>query len=148
MIHEIAPQTDIIDISHQIRPQNVAQAARMLAEAAPYFSTGTVHVAVVDPGVGTKRRAIAARIGNHFFVAPDNGLLTVLLEQAESAGEPIQVVHLDQPRYWLPNPSRSFHGRDIFSPIGAHLVNGIPLEKLRNAYHRPTPSFPASTRPN
>ena len=88
VIHEIAPQTDIIDISHQIRPQNVAQAARMLAEAAPYFSTGTVHVAVVDPGVGTKRRAIAAKVGNHFFVAPDNGLLTVLLEQAESAGEP------------------------------------------------------------
>ncbi len=130
VIHEIAPQTDIVDISHQIQPQNVTQAARMLAEAAPYFSAGTVHVAVVDPGVGTSRRAIAAHIGKHFFVAPDNGLLTLLIDQAKSAGEPVRIVHLDQSRYWLPDPSHSFHGRDIFAPIGAHLVNGIPVEKL------------------
>ncbi len=130
VIHEIAPQAEIVDISHLIQPQNVAQAARMLAEAAPYFSAGTVHVAVVDPGVGTSRRAIAARIGKHFFVAPNNGLLTLLIDRAESAGEPVQIVNLDRPQYWLPNPSRSFHGRDIFSPVGAHLVNGVPLEKL------------------
>ena len=130
VIHEIAPQSNIVDISHQIQPQNVSQAARMLAEAAPYFSAGTVHLAVVDPGVGTSRRAIAAHIGKHFFVAPDNGLLTLLIERAESAGELVQVVNLDRPQYWLPDPSRSFHGRDIFSPVGAHLVNGVPLEKL------------------
>ena len=130
VIHEITPQADIVDISHLIRPQNVAQAARMLAEATPYFSAGTVHVAVVDPGVGTSRRAIAARIGKHFFVAPDNGLLTLLIDKAKSAGDPVRIVNLDQPRYWLPEPSRSFHGRDIFAPVGAHLVNGVPLEKL------------------
>lgn len=130
VIQEIAPQTRMVDISHQIRPQNIVQAARMLAEAAPYFTPGTVHVAVVDPGVGTDRRAIAAQIGAHFFVAPDNGLLTPLLERAEAQNEAIQIVRLDQPRYWLPEPSRSFHGRDVFAPIGAHLVNGIPLAKL------------------
>ena len=130
VIHEIAPQTDIVDISHQIQPQNVTQAARMLAEAVPYFSAGTVHLAVVDPGVGTDRRAIAARIGKHFFVAPDNGLLTLLIDRSESAGEPVRIFHLDQSRYWLPDPSHSFHGRDIFASVGAHLVNGIPVEKL------------------
>ncbi len=80
--------------------------------------------------MGTSRRAIAAHIGKHFFVAPDNGLLTLLIDQAKSAGEPVRIVHLDQSRYWLPDPSHSFHGRDIFAPIGAHLVNGIPVEKL------------------
>jgi putative phosphoesterase len=130
VIIEIAPQTDVIDISHQIRPQNVQEGARMLAEAASYFPAGTVHVAVVDPGVGTSRRAIAARIGKMFYVAPDNGLLSPLLEAAEENSEPVEIVALDQPRYWLPDPSRSFHGRDIFSPIGAHLVNGIPLRAL------------------
>lgn len=130
VIHEIAPQAVLTDISHLIHPQNINQAARMLAEAAPYFTPGTVHVSVVDPGVGTDRRALAARIGSHFYVTPDNGLLTLLIEKAEAAGEPIKLVHLDQPRYWLPDLSHSFHGRDIFAPIGAHLVNGIPLEKL------------------
>lgn len=137
VIHDIAPQASLTDISHMIQPQNINQAARMLAEAAPYFSSGTVHVAVVDPGVGTDRKAIAARIGNYFFVAPDNGLLTLLIERAETAGEPIQIVHLDQPRYWLPDPSQSFHGRDIFSPIGAHLANGIPLSKLGTPLNDP-----------
>ena len=130
VITGIAPQTRLIDISHQIRPQNVAQAARMLAEAVPYFPAGTAHVAVVDPGVGTARRAIAAQIGDHFFVSPDNGLLTALIEEAEANGETVRIIDLDQPKYWLPNPSHSFHGRDIFSPVGAHLVNGIPLETL------------------
>ncbi len=130
VIAGIAPQTTMIDISHQIRPQNIQEGARMLAEAAPYFPSGTVHIAVVDPGVGTTRRAIAARIGTQFYVAPDNGLLTRLLEKAEENDEPVEIVNLDRSEYWLPDLSRSFHGRDIFSPIGAHLVNGIPLNRL------------------
>ncbi|MCB2214216.1 SAM-dependent chlorinase/fluorinase [bacterium] len=130
VIAEIAPQANVIDISHQVRPQNIRDGARMLAEAAPYFSAGTVHVAVVDPGVGTSRRAIAARIGDQFFVAPDNGLLTPLFEAAQAVGDPIRVVDLDRPAYWLPDPSSSFHGRDIFSPAGAHLVNGVPLNVI------------------
>ncbi|MDY6873057.1 MAG: SAM-dependent chlorinase/fluorinase [Chloroflexota bacterium] len=130
VIARIAPQAKVIDISHQVQPQNIQDGARMLAEAAPYFPAGAVHVAVVDPGVGTSRRAIAARIGDQFFVAPDNGLLTPVLEAAEAAGEPIAAVELDRPAYWLPDPSSSFHGRDIFSPAGAHLVNGVPLNVL------------------
>lgn len=130
VIAEIAPQTKVIDISHQIHPQNVIEGSRMLKEAVPYFPAGTVHVAVVDPGVGTHRRAVAAQIGSQFFVAPDNGLLSPLIERAKEKGEVLVIVALDQPKYWLPEPSRSFHGRDIFAPVGAHLANGVPLQKL------------------
>jgi len=130
VIAEISPQTRVIDISHQIRPQNVAQAARMLLEAAAFFPPGTVHVAVVDPGVGTSRRALAAHVGQYFYVVPDNGLIWPILEKARIKGEKIHLVDLDQPQYWLPDPSASFHGRDIFSPAGAHLTNGLPLEVL------------------
>jgi hypothetical protein len=137
VIAGIAPQARVIDISHQVRPQSIRDGARMLAEAAPYFPAGTVHVAVVDPGVGTTRRAIAARIGDQFFVAPDNGLLTPIFEAAEAAGDPVTIVDLDRPAYWLPDPSSSFHGRDIFSPAGAHLVNGVPLNVLGNPISDP-----------
>ena len=130
VIKSIAPQSEVIDISHQIQPQNIEQASRMLMLAVPYFPHGTVHVAVVDPGVGTSRRAVAARIGSHFFVAPDNGLLSPLISKAKENQLPVEIVFLDQPKYWLPQPSMLFHGRDIFAPVGAHLANGLPLEKL------------------
>ncbi len=130
VITDIAPQSRIIDITHQVRPQNLLEGARLLSEAVPFFTPGSVHVAVVDPGVGTQRRALAAQIGAHFFVAPDNGLLTPIIQRAEDKGETLRFVALDQPQYWLKSISHSFHGRDIFSPIGAHLVNGVPLEKL------------------
>ena len=133
----IAPQAQIVDISHHIDPQNVRQGALMLSEAVPYFAPGTVHVAIVDPGVGTKRRALAARIGQQYYVAPDNGLLSFVLQQAQEQQEQIQLFALDQPQYWLPQISQSFHGRDIFSPIGAHLVNGISLETLGSPINDP-----------
>lgn len=137
VISEIAPQTRTIDISHQVRPQNIRQGARMLAAAGPFFPRGTVHVAVIDPGVGTDRRAIAAQIEDHFYVAPDNGLLTPLLDDAKKSGKTIEIISLDQPKYWLPNPSSSFHGRDIFAPAAAHLANGIPLNKLGASINDP-----------
>jgi S-adenosylmethionine hydrolase len=127
VILDIAADAQIADISHGIAPQDVHQAAFVLARTAPYFPAGTVHVVVVDPGVGTERRPIAARIGKQNFVAPDNGVLTYIYQQAERRGEPIQVVHLDNPVYWLPEISNVFHGRDIFSPVGAHLTRGVPL---------------------
>jgi putative phosphoesterase len=130
VITSIAPQANIIDISHQVRPQNIRLCGHMLAQAVPYFPPGTIHVAVVDPGVGTQRRAIAAQIGDHFFVAPDNGLLTPILEHAHGTGETIEIISLTQSKYWLPDPSASFHGRDIFAPAAAHLVNGMPLDRL------------------
>ena len=130
VIADIAPQAKIIDISHQVHPQNIDEAARMLVAAAPYFPPGTVHVAVVDPGVGTGRRAIAARIDRHFYIAPDNGLLTPLIEEARAQGQPLKVIALEEQKYWLPEISASFHGRDLFAPVGAHLANGLPIEKL------------------
>jgi S-adenosylmethionine hydrolase len=148
VILDIAPQTRLVDISHQIHPQNVMQGARMLAETVPYFTPGTVHVAVVDPGVGTRRRAIAARIGSQFFVAPDNGLLSFVLREAYAKREEIIIVSLTQEQYWLPEPSYSFHGRDIFAPVGAHLVNGLPLEKLGETIDDPVlliPPLPEKT---
>jgi putative phosphoesterase len=130
VILEIAPQARLVDLTHQVRTQNVRQAAHLLAKSIPYFPPGTVHMAVVDPGVGTNRRALAAQIGANYFVAPDNGLLSPILQGAREQGEQVKIVALDQAQYWLPDPSRSFHGRDIFAPVGAHLVNGLPIEKL------------------
>jgi hypothetical protein len=130
VIWRICPQARIADISHNISPQNVLEGAYALWRVTPYFPSGSVHVAVVDPGVGTHRRPIAARLGEHFYVAPDNGLLSAVLSQTEKDGGEIEIVCLDNPAYWLEEVSNVFHGRDIFSPVGAHLANGVPLHKL------------------
>jgi S-adenosyl-L-methionine hydrolase (adenosine-forming) len=130
VIYGIAPHVQIADISHTISPQNVMEGALALGRVAPYFPPGTVHIAVVDPGVGTARRPIAARLGSQYFVGPDNGLFTVVIERAERNGDHVSLVHLDRARFWLPNVSNVFHGRDIFSPVGAHLANEIPLEDV------------------
>jgi hypothetical protein len=87
-------------------------------------------VAVVDPGVGTQRRPLAMRLGEHFFVGPDNGLFTPVLADVEKNGWPVEIVHLTNKDYWLPSVSRTFHGRDIFAPVAAHLAKGVPLFDL------------------
>ena len=130
VIWGIAPQAQIADLSHTISPQNVAEASLILVRAAPYFPENTVHVVVVDPGVGTERRPIAARLGNQFYVAPDNGVLARLLMRAELRQETIQFVHLNKPEFWLPEISHVFHGRDIFAPAGGHLAAGVPLSEM------------------
>ena len=130
VIYNIAPDVKIVDISHLISAQNVLEGAYAMWRAVPFFPPGTVHVGVVDPGVGTKRRPIGARLGDHYFIAPDNGLLTPLILDAEQNGDPVEFVHLDNPKYWLPKVSNTFHGRDIFAPTGAHLVAGVPLGEL------------------
>jgi hypothetical protein len=84
----------------------------------------------VDPGVGTSRRPIAVQAGGQVYIGPDNGLFSEIYRQAEERGEVFQVVHLDQPQYWRAEISNVFHGRDIFAPVAAHLVNGVPLDKL------------------
>jgi S-adenosylmethionine hydrolase len=137
VIWGIAPQVQIADITHLIQPQNILEGALALGRAALYFPADTVHVAVVDPGVGTARRPIAAQLGEHFFVGPDNGLCTLLVAHARQAGGPVRFVHLNQPRYWLAEISNVFHGRDIFSPVAAHLVNGVPLEVLGSLIDNP-----------
>lgn len=130
VIWKIAPDVQISDLTHEVRPQDVMDGALTLDRAVSYFPAGTIFVAVVDPGVGTHRRPIAARIDEHFFVAPDNGLLSLLIQRARQKSAPVEIVHLDQPRYWLPEISNSFHGRDIFAPSGAHLANGVPLSEM------------------
>jgi S-adenosylmethionine hydrolase len=130
VIYRIAPDARIVDISHLISPQAILEGSLVWNRSCSFFPEGTVHVGVVDPGVGTQRRPIAARLGKYFYVCPDNGLITPMLEQAEQAGEVVQIVHLDQPRFWLPQISNVFHGRDIFSPVAAHLANGVPLEEV------------------
>jgi S-adenosylmethionine hydrolase len=130
VIWSICPLAQVADISHDIAPQNVLEGAFALWRAYPFFPPGTVHVAVVDPGVGTQRRPLAAHLGGHYFVAPDNGLLTPVFEDAEKNGWPLELVHLTNPKYFLAQVSRTFHGRDIFAPVGAALANGVPLAEL------------------
>lgn len=137
VIWKIAPDVQIADITHEIAPQNIMEGAIALWRAAPYFPDGTIHVAVVDPGVGTTRRPMAARIADQYFVGPDNGVFTPLLEQAEQTSQPISLIHMNKPQYWLPEVSSTFHGRDIFSPAAAHLANGVALTDLGEPFTDP-----------
>lgn len=124
-IAQIDPQLRTIDLTHQISPQNVLAARFALLNAYPYFPEDTVHVAVVDPGVGSSRRGIAVQLSNGYVVCPDNGLCSGILDRAVAA------VELTNSMYWRVSvPSSTFHGRDIFAPVGAHLARGIPLTKL------------------
>jgi S-adenosyl-L-methionine hydrolase (adenosine-forming) len=120
----IAPGTHIVDLSHTIGARDILQGAIILRRALPFFPDGTIHLAVVDPGVGTERRALAGRFGPHSFVGPDNGLLTPLLERAEAHDWPVEMVQLDRSDFWLPEVSDVFHGRDVFAPVAAHLAAG------------------------
>jgi S-adenosylmethionine hydrolase len=127
VILSIDPTLRLVDVAHGIAPQDVMEAAFVLREAVPYFPPETVHLAVVDPGVGTTRRPIAVRIGGQFFVGPDNGLFSLL----PGGAEPEAAVALDRPAFWrLPQPSMTFHGRDIFAPAAAHLASGRALAEL------------------
>ncbi len=120
----------VIDLTHHVPPQDIATARFHLMNAYPYFPAGTVHVAVVDPGVGSQRRAIAIQLELGFLVAPDNGLVSGVLSQYEA----ISAVELTNPAYWrTSSPSTTFHGRDIFAPVGAHLASGVPLLELGTA---------------
>jgi len=140
----IAPEVQIVDLSHQIAPQNVLQGARLLRRHTRYFPAGTVHIGVVDPGVGTARRAMAARIGNQRYVGPDNGLFGPLIQDGRAAGDPVEIVHLNNPAYWLKSVSRTFHGRDLFAPVGAHLAAGVALQALGTPLEDPVlPDLPA-----
>lgn len=126
----IAPLARFVDISHSIAPQDVRQAAWMLARSVPFFPPGTVHVAVVDPGVGTSRRGIIAQLGEQFFIGPDNGLITLLHQRCAGLGETIRMHELESDAYQLKPVSFSFHGRDVFAPAAAHFINGVDLEKF------------------
>jgi S-adenosylmethionine hydrolase len=127
VIAQINPQVQVIDLTHQIPPQNIAAGRFCLMNAYPYFPAETVHIAVVDPGVGSQRRGVAIDYSGGYLVGPDNGLLSGIL----SLSPAIAAVELTNPEFWYsPKPSSTFHGRDIFATVGAHLASGISLEQL------------------
>jgi S-adenosyl-L-methionine hydrolase (adenosine-forming) len=139
VVKRINPMLDVVDLSHEIPPQNIAAARFSLMNAYSYFPDGTVYIAVVDPGVGGNRRAIAIELSNNldhnfqnnfktnFLVGPDNGLFSGVISQNQI----IRVIELTNTDYWLTShASKTFHGRDIFAPTGAHLATGIPIQNL------------------
>lgn len=139
----INPQAQLVDLTHAVSSQQVLQGSFLLATAFRYFPPGTIHLAVVDPGVGSARRALAVQAGEYFFVAPDNGLLSHGLAElglrcsrrgkspAPTALKPgMRAVSLTNSRFWLHPVSSTFHGRDIFAPVAAHLSRGVRLEEL------------------
>ncbi len=127
VILRLCPDAHMVDVTHEIAPQDVMEAAFVLRGAVPFFPPGAVHLAVVDPGVGTARRPVALRCGEQWFVGPDNGLFPLVLEDEA----PDEAVVLDRPRFWRTEaPSTTFHGRDIFAPAAAHLATGTPLAEL------------------
>ena len=126
VVLSICPSVSIVDITHQIDPQDVHQAAYLIPSYYHYFPEGTVHIVVVDPGVGSQRDILAVTHGGHFFIAPDNGVLTLLL----NTGKSDTIIRVDNTDYFLEPLSSTFHGRDIFAAVGAHLSCGIELDAL------------------
>ncbi len=137
VIWSICPSAQISDLSHMVGAQNIREAALILARSAPYFPENSVHVVVVDPGVGTERRPIAAMLGGQYFVGPDNGTITLLLEKAKKDGWHCEFVHLNKPEFWLSEVSHVFHGRDIFSPVAAHIASGVSLHSIGDSIEDP-----------
>ncbi|OPX20141.1 MAG: hypothetical protein BZ151_05345 [Desulfobacca sp. 4484_104] len=122
----INPRATLVDLSHDLPPQDVIAAALVLQAAQPYFPPETIHLAVVDPGVGTARRALALRVRDQFWVGPDNGLFHLVLEGQRG----FQAVCLENSAYFLPQVSATFHGRDVFAPVAAHLSTGVSLSEF------------------
>ena len=140
----IAPNIPLIDLTHDIPPQDLWAARFNLVNAIPYFPNGTIHLAVVDPGVGGDRRAVAIKLPHCTLVGPDNGIFSGVLapylrtgreidrvEKIEPGIKEIEAIALTNPSYWrTSNPSTTFHGRDIFAPVAAHLAQGVPIADL------------------
>ncbi len=128
----IAPKAKLIDLTHDIEPQNIQHAALVLASAAPYFPKKTIHLVIVDPGVGTERRAIAVDTPRAIFVGPDNGVLTPAFSEKSKTYE------LTESPYFLKSVSNTFHGRDLFAPVAAHLATGVKPSKMGRKIKDPT----------
>ncbi len=140
----ICPDARVIDLSHEVSPQDVVGGAYLLLCAYRYFPPGTIHLAIVDPGVGTERRALALRADDYYYVGPDNGLFSYVLQDMAQRdriggrlegdrfvlGDRCQAVHLTRDDLWLKPTSDTFHGRDIFAPVAGHLGCGTRLEDL------------------
>ncbi len=137
----IAPNTQIVDISHEVQSFEVPDGAFTIAQAYRYFPKKTIHVVVVDPGVGSTRRPLVAEMAGQYFVGPDNGVFSMIF-----AREQAKVRHITNERYFLKPVSRTFHGRDVFAPVAAHIATGVPLAQfgkriddyLRLTFDQPT----------
>lgn len=129
VILSIDPDAKLVDITHSVPPQNVRQGALVLASVTPRFPPDTIHVAVIDPGVGTTRQIVYARIGSQQYVCPDNGLLSRLALRQR----PSKIVAATRAEFWLPRVSSTFHGRDIMAPIAARLNRGFEPSQLGSA---------------
>jgi S-adenosylmethionine hydrolase len=132
VILKISPDAKIVDITHEIEKFNKRMGAYILAAACPYFQKGTIHMAVIDPGVGTEREAILIQTKNGYFIGPDNGVLALAAK-----GQGIEHIYrIGNPKFMLPKISNTFHGRDIFAPAAAHLANGTPPSEFGPEIHK------------
>jgi S-adenosylmethionine hydrolase len=145
VILSICSKAVVVDITHGIEKFNIRMGAYVLVSAVPYFPEGSIHVAVVDPGVGTRRRPIVIQTRQSYIVGPDNGLLVLAAEK-----QGIESVHeITNPRFMVPKVSSTFHGRDIFAPAAAHLLNGKEIAEFGSEIHEATkPDFTKVTRRN
>ncbi len=147
VILTINPEATIVDICHSIKPQNIFEAAFIISTAYSYFPEGTIHIVIVDPGVGSSRKAIILKTRSAFFLAPDNGVLSYIIAETSSTsvsesldkdlrlkqqrlGPETTAVAITNPKYWRQPVSTTFHGRDIFAPVAAHLSLGTPLSNF------------------
>jgi S-adenosyl-L-methionine hydrolase (adenosine-forming) len=129
----ISPRVRLVDVTHDIEPFSVLEAALVLRGISSHFPDGAIHVAVVDPGVGSNRRGIALRIGDQIFVGPDNGLFSLVAPE----GETVEIREIQNPDYRLPEPHPTFHGRDVFAPVAAHLSVGRPFDGVGQVVNDP-----------
>lgn len=128
VIAGICEAAELIDLSHAVPPWNISAGSWIIANAFRYFPSGTIHLAVVDPGVGSKRRAIAIAAHNQYFIGPDNGLFSDILRL--SSEQELQAYELNVDRYWRDEISTTFHARDLFAPVASHFANGVALADL------------------
>jgi S-adenosylmethionine hydrolase len=126
VILNINPEAEFVDINHQVSSYDIFDAAYALEQSYRLFPPETIHLVVVDPGVGTSRRPILARTGEYKFVAPDNGVLSLIYEREES----VEVHHITSEHYFLKPVSNTFHGRDVFAPVAGWLTKGLDLDKF------------------
>jgi S-adenosylmethionine hydrolase len=127
VVLSVSPAARLVDLTHQVPPQDLRHAAFFLATAVPWFPPGTIHVIVVDPGVGTERALLYVAIGEQQLLVPDNGCWTMLAQQQDC---PPRVIRLEQKRFWRETVSATFHGRDILAPVAGHLSRGVLPREL------------------
>jgi S-adenosyl-L-methionine hydrolase (adenosine-forming) len=137
VVWQFAPDALCADLTHAVPAQDIRAGAEILGRVYADFPPGTIFVAIVDPGVGTRRRGMAARVGSYYFVGPDNGLFSIPIHHAMQNSLSVECVELTNPKYFLPEVNPIFHGRDIFAPVGGHLAAGIPLAQFGPGFTDP-----------